>query len=68
MSFKEYNHSSEPLFKELNILNAYQVNYFIIGIVMNKYSKNQLPTAIMSLFNTNEEIHNYNTKSSKNLH
>ena len=35
---------------------------------MNKYSKNQLPPAIMSLFNTNEEIHNYNTRSSKKLH
>ena len=53
MSFKAYNHSSKPLFKELNVLNIYQVNYLVIGIVMNKYSKNQLPPAIMSLFNIN---------------
>ena len=62
MSFKEYNHSSKPLFKELNILNVYQVNYFVIGNVMYQYSKNQLPPAIMSLFKTNEEIHKYNTR------
>ena len=68
MSFKEYNHSSKPLFKELNILNVYQVNYFVTGNVMYQYSKNQLPPAIMSQFKTNEEIHNYNTRSSKKLH
>ena len=68
MSFKEYNHSSKPLFEELNILNVYQVNYFVTGNVMYQYSKNQLPPAIMSLFKTNEEIHNYNTRSSKKLH
>ena len=46
MSFKEYIHSSKPLFEELNILNVYQVNYFVTGNVMYQYSKNQLPPAI----------------------
>ena len=67
MSFKEYIHSSKPLFKKLDILNVYQVNYFVIGNVMYQYSKNQLPPATMSLFKTNEEIHNYNTRLSKKL-
>ena len=35
---------------------------------MYQYSKSQLPPAIMSLFKTNEEMHNYNTQSSKKLH
>ena len=26
MTFKDYNHSSKPLFYELNLLNVYQVN------------------------------------------
>lgn len=35
---------------------------------MNQYSKNKLPAAIMSLFKSNEEIHSYNTRSTKKLH
>ena len=36
MTFKDYNHSSKPLFYELNLLNVYQVNYFVIGNLMNQ--------------------------------
>lgn len=68
MTFKDYNHSSKPLFYELNLLNVYQLNYFVIGNLMNQYSKKQLPAALMLLFKTNEEIHNYNTRSIKKLH
>jgi len=56
MTFKDYNHSSKPLFYELNLLNVYQLNYFVIGNLMNQYSKKQLPAALMLLFKTNEEI------------
>ena len=31
MRFKEYNHESKPLFQQLNILNIYQINKFVIG-------------------------------------
>ena len=69
MTFKDYNHSSKPLFYDLNLLNVYQVNYFVIGNLMNQYSKKQLPTALMSLFmKTNKEIHNYNTRANKKIH
>lgn len=68
MTFKDYNHSSKPLFYELNLLNVYQLNYFGTGNLMNQYSKKQLQAALMLLFKTNEEIHNYNTRSIKKLH
>ena len=45
----------------------YEVNYFVIGNLMNHYSKKQLPTALMSLFKTNKEIHNYNTRANKKI-
>ena len=45
-----------------------EVNYFVIGNLMYQYSKNQLPVAVMSLFKTNDQIHNYNTRSIKKLH
>ena len=67
MTFKDYNHSSKPLFYELNLLNVYQVNYFVIGNLMNQYSKKQLTTALMSLFKTNKEIHNYNIRANKKI-
>lgn len=68
MTFKDYNHTSKPLFDELNILTVFQVNYFVIGNLMNQFSKNQLPASLMNLFRTNEEIHDYDTRSNKKLH
>ena len=68
MAFKDYNHSSKPLFNEQNILNVYQVNNFVIGNLMHQYSKNHLPVAVMSLFKTNDLVYNYNTRCIKNLH
>ena len=41
---------------------------FVIGNLMNQYSKKQLPTALMSLFKTNKEIRNYNTRANKKIH
>ena len=59
---------TKSLFEEMEILNVYQVNHFIIAILMNQFSNNQLPMSLKNLFRTNAEIHNYNTRSNKQLH
>ena len=68
MTFKQYNHSSKPLFDELQILNVYQINYYTIAILTRQFINNQLPTSLMNIFRTNEDVHNYNTRSIKKLH
>lgn len=68
ITFKEYNHSSNPSFDNLKILNVYQVNYYTIAILMKKFSNNQLPISSKNIFRTNEEVHNHNTRSNKKLH
>ena len=67
ITFKEYNHSSKPLFDNLTILNVYQVNYYTIAILMKKISNNQLPISSKNIFKTNEEVHNHNTRSNKKI-
>ena len=47
ISFKEYSHSSKPLFDNLKILNVCQVNYYTIAILMSKFSNNQLPISVV---------------------
>ena len=59
--------SQKPHFPT-TILNVYQVNHFIIAILMNQFSNNQLPMFLKNLFRTNAETHNYNTRSNKQLH
>ena len=68
ITFKEYNHSSKPLFDNLKILNVYQVNYYTIAILMKKFSNNQLPISSKNIFRTYEEVHNRKTRSNKKLH
>ena len=65
ITFKEYNHSSKPLFDNLKIVN---VNYYTIAILMKKFSNNQLPFSLKNIFSTNEEVHSHNTQSNKKLH
>ena len=68
MTFKQYNHSSKPLFDELQILNVFQINYHTIVILTSQFINNQLPTSLKNIFRTNEDVHNYNTRSTKKLH
>ena len=67
MTFKEYNHSSIPLFDELKMLNVYQINYYTIVILTNQFKNNQLPNSLKGTFKTNEDVQNYNTRSTKKL-
>ena len=68
ITFKEYNHSSKPLFDNLKILNVYQINYYTIAMLMRQFSNNQLPNSLKNIFRTNEQVHSHNTRSNKKLH
>ena len=57
ITFKEYNHSSKPLFDNLKILDVYQVNYYTIAILMKRFSNNLLPISLKNIFRTNYLSH-----------
>lgn len=68
ITFKEYSHSSKPLFDNLKIMNVFQVNYYNIAMLMRNFSNNQLPISLKNIFRTNNQVHNHNTQSNKKLH
>jgi hypothetical protein len=69
MIFKSYSEHSETIFKNLKILNIYQVNDFLISLFMFRYFNfKNLPEIFMSYFKTNNEIHLYNTRKISQLH
>ena len=57
-----------PLFKQLHILNLVQINKFLIGQMMFKFHKEQLPYVMSNLFQYNSEFHEYQTRHSNFLH
>jgi hypothetical protein len=69
MTFKSYSEHSETIFKNLKILNIYQVNDFLISLFMFRYfNLKNLPEIFMSYFKTNNEVHHYNTRKISQLH
>ena len=68
MLFNWYNHESKPLFQQLNILNFYQINKFVIGFKTYQFLQNQPPGVLTDIFRKNNQIHYHNTRLSKRLH
>ncbi len=64
----EYRTHSDPLFKQLKILDIFKLNLFHIGKFMFLYHHCMLPTCFDELFITNNQIHihGYNTRSAGN--
>ena len=50
MLFNWYNHESKPLFQQLNILNFYQINKFVIGFKAYQFLQNQPPGVLRDIF------------------
>lgn len=56
MSLKIYFDRTEPIYQELQILNIYEVNYFLTSLFMYRYSCLQnLPENFINYFLTNKE-------------
>lgn len=69
MTFKSYFEHTEPLFKELSILNIFKINDNLTAIFMFRYYHLQnLPEVFENYFVTNNQIHQYNTRNAPKLH
>ena len=58
---------SQPLFKELKILNISDIYIYNIGLFMYKYI-NQMSPPIFDMFVLNSDIHSYGTRNSNMFH
>ncbi len=69
MAFKSYSDHSEPIFKDLNILNIFKINDYLTALFMFRYHHlNNLPEFFKDYFVTNNQIHHYNTRNASKLH
>ena len=53
-----------PLFKELNLMDVWQINKYLIGLFMYKYYHKQLPAVFNSSFTRSSDVHMYSTRHS----
>ena len=57
------------IFKNLEILNVYQINDYLTSIFMFRYfNLKNLPETFANYFVTNNEVHHYNTRKTSQLH
>ena len=64
-NFKEH---TGPLFKELLISPLDDINNEAIALFMFRYFNNNLPSSFNDFFCLNKDVHQYNTRSSSNVH
>jgi len=57
-----YNAHTDELFVNLNLLKLNDMIDFSMLRLMYLHSKNSLPSPVLNLFNTNRDIHTYNTR------
>ena len=64
-----YNNAhTEPLFRQLNIFDFHKSIIQRTALMMFKYSSNNIPSSMRTLFIRNNEINNYNTRNRTTLH
>ena len=69
ITFKPYSEHTETIFKNLEILNVYQINDFLTSIFMFRYfNLKNLPEIFTNYFVTNNEVHHHNTRKTSKLH
>ena len=60
-----YSHTA-PLFKQLRLLDIYNINSYYTARFMYSYHHQLHPPSFLNLFVTNSQVHNYNTRSQAN--
>ncbi len=68
ISSASYLATTDPLFKNLNILPLKKLVVLRISIMMYKLNVGSTPEIIATFFTRNNEVHNYNTRQAKLLH
>ena len=63
ITFKSYSEHTEMIFKNLEILNVYEINDYLTSIFMFRYfNLKNLPETFAHYFVTNNEVHHYSTR------
>ena len=68
ITLSHYQAHSRPLFKQLNILDVYQLNEYMCAILIFKHVNTELPKYISDMFIKNCAIHTYNTRHKNQYH
>ena len=68
MNRAKYDAHSDPIFKDLKILNFEQIHLLQLGLFMFSFKKFLLPEKCKSMFTLNDQLHSYNTRSSSKFH
>ena len=68
ITFSDFRAHSEPLFKELNILNVYKMYKYQIALFMYKHQNGLIPLIKCFSFATNESVHDHFTRQCSSLH
>ena len=67
--FKPYTEHTKPIFRQLEIPNIEQINYFLTTIFKFRHHQlENLPEIFKNYFKTSKEIHRYNTRNSSKLY
>jgi len=64
----KWNAPSTPLFKQLHTLKLHDINKLQTGCFMYKIMNDNLPDLFNYNFILNQQVHNYNTRHSNNIH
>lgn len=63
-----YNASAAPIYKQLNIPRLVNINRIQLGKFVFKFTNNLLPVPLLSIFSLNYNIHQHNTRHSRDPH
>ena len=63
MTYSLYDAHTEPLFRQLDILNFRKLVLHRIVLLMFKYNMGKLPQPTIQLLIQNTDVHNHDTKS-----
>ena len=62
MTRSKYNAPTSQLFQDLGLLNINQIINYNVLLFMSKFAAKILPPSLMHIFETNSQVHNYNTR------
>ena len=68
ITFSNFKEHTCPLFKELLISPLDDINSEAIALFKFRYFNNNLPSSFNDFFCLNKDVHQYNTRSSSNIH
>ena len=59
MTFSKFKESTKPIFKELKLLDLFELNTFLISLFMYSQRENTLPKIFDNYFLQNDDLRHY---------